>query len=280
MDSPTLALLDIDGTLLDPSYGSNDTSLKEFIGMQRQAGLTCGLNSNRALHDLLPIAVQFGIQGPIVGENGLFVYYPETKRTVFLMEQPELEALKRVKHDMERCLQDTLASFFPEKQVVWQDVDTVQAVQQPASDYPEGTIVVLNNKYRSWTISAHVKVCQDGRLVAFPEALPRVVQTLQESEVAKNVTVASSPDFANVLVYSTSSSKRAAVEYLLEHDYSQHRLLVIGDEQSDVNMAKGIGEFMTTANSPDAIKAQASAVASEPYAKGVHELLKRSLSTA
>ena len=69
MNSRKLIFLDIDGTLLDSSYASNDENLSEIIKKLQDSGkYVFGLNSNRSIEDMLPIARDFSINGPLIGE--------------------------------------------------------------------------------------------------------------------------------------------------------------------------------------------------------------------
>jgi len=62
MSTAPLIFLDIDGALLDARYMSNDPDLTLYITqLQTEKEYVFGLNSNRSLEDILPIAKAFAI---------------------------------------------------------------------------------------------------------------------------------------------------------------------------------------------------------------------------
>ena len=93
----TIYFLDIDGTLLDEKYISNCPNLATEISHQEELGMVFALNSNRAIKDLLPVASEFNIQGPLICENGLFAYLPKSKRKIYLVEKSHLKQLVEIK---------------------------------------------------------------------------------------------------------------------------------------------------------------------------------------
>lgn len=276
MTNTTLFFLDIDGTLLDSSYRSNEDQLRPYIQQQEKKSRLFGLNSNRALEDLLPVAEQFGINGPLVGENGLFVYYPGTKETEYLLDSALLEELVETKVAAENAIRDMLMKQF-QGRVHWENVDTVETLSQGNSKtrYAEGDIVVLNNKFRKYTVSAHIKLCRGGEFVALPEEdIHGIVTAIQQMLSDKKSTVVYSSAFGNILLYTNRVSKRTAVEKLRQDRFKRALIYAIGDELSDYYMIKDIGTFLTVGNAPDETKKKAVKIAEKSFAQGVLELLK------
>lgn len=272
MNTAALFFLDIDGTLLDASYKSNDGSLKSY--MQQHPQWTFGLNSNRAMQDLLPVAEQFGITGPIIGENGLFAYYPSSKKITYFLNEGQLHELTAIKQYAEKRLLDILKAYF-KTEVYWENADTVDVLsRKQATPYAEGSVVVLNNKFREYTVSAHIKIYKDGKLVPITDQLGIITEQLQTALADKPVKVASSPTFSNILVFANTISKRTAIEALQQNEFAHVKLYAIGDELGDFYMVKGIGTFLTVANSLPEVKKHAKICSQKSYAQGVHELLE------
>jgi HAD superfamily hydrolase (TIGR01484 family) len=279
MSPHKLILLDIDGTLLDSKYHSDDPKLIDLIAELQHSGVAFGLNSNRALEDLLPVAKMFGIEGPIVGENGVFVYYPAKGKTKYFLDEAQLVALKQTKQQSELKMRQLLQQAFSASEVRWEEADTIKAAAGAnKSKYQENAIVVLNNRFRKYTVSAHLKTYRRGTLEPLKDILPELTAALSNAFKSKDITVAYSSLFANILVYSSLVSKRRAVEHLLKEDFPSAELFVIGDELGDYEMAAGLGEFLCVANASDEAKAKASRISPQPHSQGVRWLLQ-SIST-
>jgi hydroxymethylpyrimidine pyrophosphatase-like HAD family hydrolase len=226
------------------------------------------------MEDLLPVAKQFGITGPIIGENGLFAYYPGAKKTTYFLEENQLRELAKIKQYAEKTLLDILKSYF-KTEVHWENADTVEVLShQQNKPYTEGSVVVLNNKFRKYTISAHVKIYKDGKLTPITSQLDTITAQLQTALADKPVSVASSVTFSNILVYANSVSKRTAIEALQQGEFARAKLYAIGDELSDYSMVEGIGTFLTVGNSLPEVKKHAIICSQKNYAQGVHELLE------
>lgn len=270
-----LIFLDIDGTLLDSSYRSNERGLKSFI-QQMPGSYTFGLNSNRALEDLLPVAEQFSISGPLIGENGLFAYYPGSAQTKYLLGRAALKELARIKAMVESVLQETLCAQY-RGTVHWKNVDTVDTLPKAESRwrFNEGDIVVLNNKFRKYTVSAHLKVYRDGKLVPVTsKELDSITKNVCNIFIGKGITITYSPTFGNILMYTNQISKRSAIEKLRHNDFPESILYAIGDELNDYYMIEGIGTFLTVGNAANEVKKKATVSAHKAYAQGVRELLE------
>lgn len=275
-DTP-LVFLDIDGTLLDATYTSNDPTLAAYIEELQREGFIFGLNSNRSLEDILPIAKQFSIDGPLIGENGVFSYSLKNNQTTYFLKQNELNQLAKDKKDIETLILQALKAKFGDKRVLWRDVDTVRAISEKIIDdeYVEGDIIVLNNVFRKHTVSAHLFQFTNGRLKTIPVPVVKSVLLLVRDECKKRgLTITYDPSFSNILVYSNAVSKNSAVRKVAEA-YPTLRLYAVGDSMSDFEMVKGIGTFFAVGNAPKAVQREAVYVSSAMNARGVHELLER-----
>lgn len=274
MSAQKVILLDIDGTLLDTQYRPNYPTLKNLIVRAQTEGIVFGINSNRALEDLLPVAEMFGISGPLVGENGLFVYYAAKREIKYFLNDSQLEALRKTKQEIEVKLQHLLQQKFPSSQIRWQQTDTVEEVaEHKKSSYKEGTIIAQNNKFRKYSISIYLKRYSGGELQPLMGLVPVFVSKLSAMFAKHNVTITFSPLYTNILVYSTLTSKRYATEQLIKDKYPGGSLFAIGDEMNDYYMASGIGNFLSVSNAPAPVRNKAKAVSKAPYAEGVYELI-------
>lgn len=245
----SLVVLDIDGTLLDEEYQSNYPDLTSEITRLSALGVSFCINSNRALHDLLPVAQQFNITGPLIGENGIFVYDPTTNSTGYLLPKEMLGEVESIKENAEKLLYAVLQEQFPNTVVHWIDENTVEAISHHQSSmFEEDSIVVLNNKYRQYTVSAHLKQSKATRLISMTEQVSKVAELLSNHpSLPINCTVNYSQAFGNILMHSNFISKRTALQKLREIKmYDQ--IYVIGDELNDFEMVDGFGTFLAPNN--------------------------------
>lgn len=270
-----LLFLDIDGTLLDPQYKNNYPGLKNLILKLQKHDFVFCLNSNRALHDLLPVAKQFGIKGPLICENGLFAYIPDSQKEILLTGRDALNDLAYVKTNFQKWISESRSALGYE--IKYTMTDTVKLVDTKASKFPQNTILVFDNKFRKYTISAHIRRFANQHLVKDLDSLDILRQILTENIKSHGLTdkieIDSSETFGNLLIYSKLTSKYAGVRYLVKNVYPGYGVVAIGDEPSDANMVSGIGKFLTVGNASRIAKKLAAKVSHGSYANGVYELL-------
>jgi len=277
MDSKYLIFLDIDGTLLDEKYRCNYPNLALTIKrFEEQENVIFSINSNRSLQDLWPIIKQFRISGPIVCENGIFAYFVKSKKKVYLAPKNLLSKLKTIKYNFRSWTLE--ASKELGKRTFYKKTDTVKIVSQGKRvEFPENSIIILVNRFREYTVSAHVKKFKKGNLFKDLRTLQRLQKSLENkiSEISldKDIEISSSTTFGNILVYLKKISKRTGTEYLLKKHFPNYRAVAIGNERSDFQMIEELGEFWTVKNASKEVKRLASKIATKPYAKGVNDLL-------
>lgn len=278
MNSRKLIFLDIDGTLLDSSYASNDENLSEIIKKLQDSGkYVFGLNSNRSIEDMLPIARDFSINGPLIGENGIFAHDLKDDKTEFFLSKSDLAELRSQKKIIEEAIADCLESTYGTSRVLWRNVDTVEAISKKIidPDYKEGDIVVLNNSFRRYTTSAHVFIFKNNQLNKLPTVQVReLLKNLSEHSLSFDLTITYDPNFCNILVYSNLVSKRSAVEKIMA-EYINYDLYSIGDEINDYYMTKGIGTFLAVGNAIKKVREKASICSASENTSGVVELLNK-----
>lgn len=276
----SLIFLDIDGTLIDNKYQTNCDGLKVLIKNLAKKDIIFGLNSNRSLEDLLPVAKKFDITGPIIGENGAFVYMSSTGTTHSLLPvnlRRKMSKLRKIfRPEAERFLREK----YPRKNVVYRNLDTVDAIIRPHKyDFPSDSLLILNNKFRKFTISAHIREFREENLIPAKKMLEELVDYLKKQFAEdKDLVISYSLSFCNVLIYSSAVSKRLAIEKLKKKFFNSYRVYAIGDELSDFNMVNGIGSFFTISNASTEVKNLAGYVSPFNYTQGVIDILKRKFS--
>lgn len=272
-----LFFLDIDGTLLDSKYKTNYLGLKRKIeSLQARQKFAFCLNSNRSIQDLLPVAKQFGIKGPLICENGLFAYLPKSNREVLLTDKKMLNMLISVKNSFKKWILQYGQEL--KLKIIYRKTDTVKLMNDSgAKKNFENSIFVFDNKFRKYTISAHVRRFTSGNMNKDLNSLKKLQKFITEKVkilgLSDSIEIGSSDTFGNLLVYSKLISKRTGVKHLINNYYRGYKVIAIGDESSDARMVQDIGEFWTLNNATAEVKNVANKVAIESHTKGVNELL-------
>lgn len=275
MDKKYLFFLDIDGTLLDAKYESHDPLLRQLIKSLQDTGyVTFAMNSNRSMDDILPIAEQFGVTGPLIAENGLYAYTPEKNLTEHIASEDHLRELGEIKQIsmqlLERIVQIYQSPLLFMKDVVGNE-DSVE----------EGRVVVSPVESRKYTVSVHFRIKKGGVLVPFYEAVHTaaeiITQELSKRGLADLVRVRESVSQPNVIVYSNKYTKHDGVKFI-HANHPGYEIVAIGNDADDYEMVKDEGEFWAVKNAkPEALQL-ASKISKGEYTLGVTELLKEKFS--
>jgi hydroxymethylpyrimidine pyrophosphatase-like HAD family hydrolase len=103
-----LLALDLDGTLLDPR-GKLTARNCQAIAEARQCGVRVALCTGRRFRDARPIALELGLDVPLISHNGALTKHAETLETVAVMTLP-LAAAQAAIRVGRQCGADALVS--------------------------------------------------------------------------------------------------------------------------------------------------------------------------
>lgn len=271
-------ILDIDGTLLESDYSVSYPQVVSTIRKLSQRGVAFSLNSNRSIEDILPVAKKFGIEGPLVVENGVYyVLAADNYQPQYLVSKETSERFAHDKYEFERELQSILRSKYPQG-VHWESVDTVRLISSAERQtYAEGEVVVANNQYRKYTTSAHVYIQRHGKLEKLTDQeLGDICEKLEVWCDTRDMVVSKGVGFSNILAGSRETSKTTAVKALREM-YPTHTFVSIGNEKGDGAMLQDNGVFYAVANATEDAKSIATYISSYPTSKGVDDILRNIL---
>jgi hydroxymethylpyrimidine pyrophosphatase-like HAD family hydrolase len=103
-----LIMTDVDGTITDLP-GRVEAVAEEAIRVLLARGITVGFVSGRTLPRLEPIAIDIGINGPIIGENGGIAKLKATGRLLNLgySREPALRDLERLRQVYPNAIEPT-----------------------------------------------------------------------------------------------------------------------------------------------------------------------------
>jgi HAD superfamily hydrolase (TIGR01484 family) len=254
MKKRALIFFDIDGTLLKSNYTVNSKLVPQYIEKLSKKGYLFCLNSNRSERDLKPIIRAFGINGPIVGEGGMFCLFQ--RRRFLLIKMPTIR----------KQIVSMLNNLAVENNAIVKLSDTVNYSLATLKSVP---LVWIINKYRKWTASIHV-VAYGKRNYRAAIQLGRLLQKQWNREY--NVQV--SPIFSNVLISPRLINKGKALAILREKYFSRMKLFMIGDDSADLSTQRVVDAFFAVGNAEQQLKNKALYVAQKPYTQGVVEILR------
>lgn len=251
----TLVFIDVDGTLLRHDYTSTSNRIPGLIQTLTKRGYLFCLNSNRSSQDLLPIAKQFGINGPLIAENGVYWLWRGRRRMFVKGTRPIRPILRAA---LREAAQKTGAS------VVFADT-----THYPWQKLSRTKLAWVANKFRDWTGSIHVRH-YGHHDVRGAKALARLLN----HSLGKRYDVRVSPIFTNVLVTPLGCDKGGALATLTRRRFPGSRVIMIGDDAADATTRRVVDALYAVANAEPQVKRQADYVARLPYTRGVAEILR------
>ncbi len=268
-----LVFLDIDGTLIDANYIPNDSSLPQLIeSIEKNNDVVFALNSNRSLEDILPFAEQFKIKGAIVCENGLFVYFPDTGKSLNLANEDHLNTLEELKENVFQWSKESSELF--NSDVLWLEGE----VDQNDLSSKEGLVIIKPVTSRKYTVSLHIQKVVNNKIVPYREGVELLAkkykQRIEVLGLQDDVVVRVSDSHPSILIYSNKYTKHDGAVHLRNEVYPNSTVIAIGNDPDDFEMVKDSGEFWAVKNAKPGALILASKIAYGEYTKGVIELLQ------
>src|SRR6056297_1290268 len=270
MKNKYLITLDVDGTLLDTDYRSNSPTINSVIKQLSEEGEIFIINSNRSLEDLFEVVQMFDIHGPLIGENGSFIYDQENETEQILVSDKTVESLKELKRDIDFLVKKE----FKDSRIFNCDTTDINKHLDVQEIPGEDTVIFFVNQYRKYSLSIHVKKVENGQLAKHLPAVKEFYQKVKELVEKKNYPfdLEYTTSFANLLAYPKETSKAKAFQVLKEK-YPNYKNIVIGDDILDKPLKSKMNHFFVVGNAGEDAKKNADYVAKEPIAKGVEEIL-------
>ena len=257
-----LFFLDIDGTLIKPNQKPNTTKLPSVIKTFLKKGALFGLNSNRSLEDVKPIYKEFGLNGPVVLENGVYFC-----RTI----DSDKEFLILPSRNIQRISREAVESFISDEKLncKFRYTDTVKAIK--SKELSKISLGIFLNKYRKYTGSVHI--FRNGER---DYKLAKKLSIYLDRYLSKNgfdMLVEATKSFGNVIFWPKSASKGMALRKLKEY-YSDYKFIMVGDDLADAETRGMVSHFFAVSNASAKVKESADHVSKEPYTLGVIEIIE------
>ncbi len=256
-----LTFLDIDGTLIQPNQRPNTKKLPSIIQKLAKLGVLFGLNSNRSLEDIVPIYSQFGLNGPVILENGVYFLKSLNARKIFLIKRPPL---------LNKMSVEAIKAFIKENRLSCQfsSTNTVKAIRsKKLKKIPLG---IFLNKFRKYTGSVHIFRYGKRDIRLANELCIFLKKYFLKKQLG--LSVESTKSFGNVIFWPRYVNKTKALNKIRKF-YPEYLLFMIGDDLIDSETRQEAEGFFTVANALSEVKEEADYVSNKAYTKGVVDIL-------
>ena len=253
-----LLALDLDGTLLNPHGRISERNLKA-IEKARAHGVRVALVTGRRFRDARPVALELGLDIPLISHNGALTKHAETLQTVAVLPLPLASAREALRVGRSRDA-DALLS------------DDHDGLGVLVYDHLSGDNVAVH-RYIRWAMRLHsdeegrnavrqvdsledyldhepIHLAFSGRCAAMDQ-----LEDLLKSELDGRVRVLSTKypeqDFTLVDVVNPAASKGAGVAAAAaELSIGAAEIMAIGDNYNDLEMLLFAGTGVVMANAP------------------------------
>ena len=253
-----LLALDLDGTLLDPRGRISRRNLKA-IESARDAGVRVALVTGRRFRDSRPVALELGLDIPLISHNGALTKHAETLQTVAVLPLPLAAARDALRVGRSNGA-DALLS------------DDHEGLGVLVYDHLSGDNVAVH-RYIAWAMRLHgddegsnavqqvdsledyldhepIHLAFSGRCAAMDQ-----LEQLLKSELGASVRVLSTKypaqDFTLVDVVNPAASKGAGVAAAAaELNITAGEIMAVGDNYNDLEMLLFAGTGVVMANAP------------------------------
>ena len=253
-----LLALDLDGTLLNPRGQITDRNL-EAIQKARDLGVRIAVVTGRRFRDCRPVALQLGVDVPVISHNGALTKHAETLETVAVLPLP-VAAARQALELGKQLGADALVS------------DDHQGLGVLVYDHVSGDNAAFY-QYLAWSRRVHGEeeggksVQQVSSLDEYLDHDPihlsfsggceemKQLEDLLRSEMATAVkifcTIYPEKNFTLIDIVNSSVSKGAGVAAAAaEIGVQQDEIMAIGDNYNDLEMLLFAGTGVVMANAP------------------------------
>jgi Cof subfamily protein (haloacid dehalogenase superfamily) len=257
-----LLALDLDGTLLN-ARGQITERNTDAIRKAREAGVRIAVVTGRRFRDCRPVALELGLDVPVISHNGALTKHAETLETVAVLPLP-LESAREAMEIGKKFGADALVS------------DDHQGLGVLVYDHVSGENAAFY-QYLAWSRRVHGDeegaksvrevpsldeyVDHDPIHLSFSGGCARMkeLEDLLRAHMANSVkifcTVYPEKDFTLIDIVNASASKGAGVAAAAaEVGIQQDEIMAIGDNYNDLEMLLFAGTGVVMANAPLSLK--------------------------
>ena len=279
MDHPLnkyrLVVVDVDGTLLDPSREVT-AEVREVVREATGKGVMFTLATGRLVRSALQVAEQAFITAPIIANGGAIIADPVSRRQIRCFKLPEgtadvLEATRG---------EDVLRYLFLGDEIFIEREDQASAAYSRSLGVPMEMVSDLGRHFAALTAPGCPYAGQEATMVVLRAPVERVpALRAKYREIFKDRLLVTStmPHFVDFM--HREATKAGALRELCRLvGVGLDQTIAVGDGINDLDMLKEAGLGVLVANASPSLWADADYVTSVPYHLGVAEVLRRFIS--
>jgi Cof subfamily protein (haloacid dehalogenase superfamily) len=257
-----LLALDLDGTLLN-HRGQISERNRHAIDAARELGVCVAAVTGRRFRDSRPVALELGLDAPVIAHNGALTKHARTLETVAVLPLPLNAALKAME----------VGKSFGSDALVSDDHEGLGVLVYDHLSGDNGPL----NEYIRWASQVHegedgtasvqkvdslveyldhepIHMAFSGRCARMAD-LEKALKSELKADVKIFGTVYTELDFTLIDVVNPSASKGAGVAAAAtELDLMAEEVMAIGDNFNDLEMLLFAGTGVVMANAPQALR--------------------------
>lgn len=226
-----LVFLDVDKTLINEKYELTADPTEE-IKLCNELGILIGLCSDTPIEPLRRLASKIGINGPIVGEFGAIVFYPEENNIQFAHTN-ETILFPVIRNE----LISTLAGEFPDITLFVGDNTEFVRRNVFLESYEENIILVSG--YRQCSLAFHCQTFnkEERRFVPNIPLLRNV--TSIATAIAERISrhshfwIDKNEEYGITIIHSDKTSKKNGIALVLDK-FGMQECIMVGDGKYDL----------------------------------------------
>jgi 5-amino-6-(5-phospho-D-ribitylamino)uracil phosphatase len=251
-----LLALDLDGTLLN-SRGEVSQQTLNALEKARERGVKVAVATGRRFRDARPLALELGLDVPVIAHNGALTKHAKTLETVAVVPLP-LDAAQRVLQIGRRMNADLLVSDGTGLLVYDHSSEANPALLRYVAwakrlHGEDGHGVLEVESLEAYLVHDPVHVAFSGRCAAMAE-LERVLHDELETSVKIFRTSYPRLDFTLLDMVHPQVSKGVGVAAVArELQIEREEVLAIGDNFNDLEMLRFAGKGVVMANADAAL---------------------------
>ncbi|MDR3635709.1 MAG: HAD-IIB family hydrolase [Isosphaeraceae bacterium] len=267
--------MDVDGTLLD-SQGTLRPRTAEAVALAARAGIRPVLCTGRRYRRARPIALQLGVDAPIVCNSGALVKDPATHATLWRADLDAELLAEALAVFRER--DEPLISFTDRRPDDYDFIVAHEATGRPLFDDYLAQNQGLGEVRPDWAEDSgsgpHFHLCAIGTR---PNMLDFEVAVVARLGLRVRTFVQKSPRYVGTMceVLHRDASKWSAILHLAAlWGVDPAEICAVGDDMNDVPMLTGAGLGVAMGHAPPAVLAAADLVTYDHDADGVARLVE------
>lgn len=270
-----LIVVDVDGTLLDPSREVTD-EVRQVVAEALRKGVMFTIATGRLVRSALQVAEQAGITAPVIANGGAIIADPASRRFLRCFKLPggTAEVLEATRGE------DALRYLFLGDEIFIEREDPASAAYSRSLGVPMEVVPDLGPHFRALTATGASYAGEEATMVVLRapvERVPALREKYRRVFEGRLMVTSTMPHFVDFM--HPEATKAGALRELCGLvGVELNETIAVGDGINDLDMMKEAGLGVLVANANPALWANADYVTSVPYHLGVAEVLHKFIS--